>query len=506
MKTPFRRALSALAALLVVGMCANALAFCGFFVSGADSALYNDASQVVLMRKGNRTVMSMSNNYKGPPADFAMVIPVPVILKEEQVKTLPPDVFAKIDALSAPRLVEYWEKDPCAPDMDYKRKGTIGRLSSGARPRPEVAEPDELGVTIEAQFAVGEYTIVILSAKEATGLDTWLRQNKYQIPSGAADALAPYVQQGMKFFVAKVNIKKVKRDAQGTTVLSPIRFDFESPDLRLPVRLGLLNAQGKQDLLVYVLHPESRFEVANYPNVFVPTNIEVLQKVRDSFGAFYTALFDKALAQAGGKAIVTEYSWSAGSCDPCPVPPLQDADLFTLGGDVLIGGAAPEVVPNAPPSPKGKRFGRRRPSPGGGPFFGSASSWVLTRLHTRYSKDTLSEDLVFQPASPVVGGRARFDGTSVEAPGEVKPDRTNNFQGRYIMRNYWEGEVACENPQFNRWGGPGGTGKPGKTAKAATGLGSVARKPTDLAKVVRSPLPALDLPGIPVPKHKVKAK
>src|SRR5258706_11857180 len=104
--------------LVVAGalaLSATAQAFCGFFVSGADANLYNNASQVVLMRSGNRTVMTMSNNYKGPAEDFAMVVPVPVVLQKEQVKTLPPDVFQHIDQLSAPRLVEYWEQDPCRP-------------------------------------------------------------------------------------------------------------------------------------------------------------------------------------------------------------------------------------------------------------------------------------------------------------------------------------------------------------------------------------------------------
>ena len=77
-------------------------AFCGFFVSGADAKLYNNASQVVLMRKGNRTVMTMSNNYKGPPEDFAMVVPVPVVLQKQDVRTLASDVFEHIDQLSAP--------------------------------------------------------------------------------------------------------------------------------------------------------------------------------------------------------------------------------------------------------------------------------------------------------------------------------------------------------------------------------------------------------------------
>ena len=44
---------------------------------------------VVLMRDGTRTVLSMQNNYQGPPEDFAMVVPVPVVLQKENVKTLP---------------------------------------------------------------------------------------------------------------------------------------------------------------------------------------------------------------------------------------------------------------------------------------------------------------------------------------------------------------------------------------------------------------------------------
>ena len=71
------------------------------------------------------------------------------------------------------------------------------------------------GVTIEAQFEVGEYQIVILSAKDSTGLDAWLRDQKYQIPAGAEPFLRPYVEGGMKFFVAKVDPKKVTFDSDG---------------------------------------------------------------------------------------------------------------------------------------------------------------------------------------------------------------------------------------------------------------------------------------------------
>jgi len=93
-----------LAVALVAGAPGAADAFCGFYVSGAGADLFNNATQVVLMRAGTRTVLSMQNNYQGPAENFAMVVPVPVVLQEENVKTLPLEIFAKIDTLAAPRL------------------------------------------------------------------------------------------------------------------------------------------------------------------------------------------------------------------------------------------------------------------------------------------------------------------------------------------------------------------------------------------------------------------
>jgi hypothetical protein len=457
----------------------SAQSFCGFFVSGADSKLYNNASQVVLMRKGQRTVLSMSNNYQGPLEDFAMVVPVPVVLQKEQVKTLPHDVFSRVDQLSAPRLVEYWETDPCFIEPEIYPSAV---MESAGAVDDAAAPGGGYKVKIEAQFKAGEYEVVILSAEEADGLERWLIDNKYKIPAGAAEALAPYIRGGMKFFVAKVDVKEVKKDATGKVVLSPIRFHYEEDQLRLPVRLGLLNANGKQDLLLYVLHPESRFEAANYTNVFIPSNLEVLDEIRKDFGGFYAQLFDETLAAAGGRAVVTEYAWQAGSCDPCPVPPLQPADIFTLGGDVF-GESAGQPAGEADPSQ---------------PFFGDASSWVLTRLHTRYDQKTLNEDLVFVPAGPVVGGRGS-EGISREKPGAVEKDSVNNFQGRYIIRHYWAGEVKCDTPVWGRWGGPPDGGN---KLQAAQDLANAPRGGMALSKVVQSALPQLKLPGLPVPERK----
>jgi len=343
----------------------------------------------------------------------------------------------------------------------------------------KMGKPRDLGVKVEARFAVGEYEIVILSAKDSGGLETWLHENHYTIPDGAKDALAPYVRSQMKFFVAKVNIQKVHKDTNGVIVLSPLRFGFDSDDLRLPVRLGLLNANGKQDLIVYILHPEKRFEVANYPNVFIPTNLEVADEVRKNFAAFYAELFDAALTHANGKAVITEYAWQTSSCDPCPTPPLQASDLATLGADVA--------------APKEQMQG----SPRGG-YYGNFASWVLTRLHTRYDKATLSEDLIFREATPVMGGRANWSGQSEDAGAQSAGE--NNFQGRYIIRHYWTGPVKCDQPHYNEWGGPPGGNEPPPTA--AKGLAVAPRGKVDLKSSIQSPVPTLGIAGKPPHRRK----
>jgi MYXO-CTERM domain-containing protein len=465
--------------------------------------LFNNATQVVLMREGTRTVLSMQNNYEGPPSGFAMVVPVPVVLQKENVKTLPKDIFAKIDNLAAPRLVEYWEQDPCQQYAEEDRMVPMTAAPMGGAARADGA-PRDLGVKIEAQFTVGEYEIVILSAKDSTGLDTWLRQQKYNIPEGAAPYLKPYVQSGSKFFVAKVDPSKVTF-SKGMANLSPLRFHYDAETFALPVRLGLMNAKGPQDLIVHILARGQRYEVANYPNVTIPTNYDVSENARQDFGAFYAALFDKTL-ERNPKSVVTEYSWDASTCDPCPGPALAPADFATLGADALGPDPAPPA-PNAPirplsPPRKGGAT-TTQPTPPAMPmrrpqFFGG---FTITRLHARYTKESLGDDLVFRAAAPIVGGREFMsdDGKTLEHGS--RPGSMNNFQGRYAIRHPWTGPITCEKPMRGRWGGPPESQSTGQGMRPmpAKDLAFAPRGGTPLASFLRSNVSELDIKAAGAP-------
>lgn len=460
-----------LAGTIGTTMPSPAQAFCGFYVAGADTSLYANASMVVLMREGTNTVLSMQNNYQGPPEDFALVIPVPTVLTEDQVKILPSEVFAHVDALSAPRLVEYWEVDPCDP---FDCTGCVDAAASGDPTARE--RDDEGGVTVEAQFTVGEYEVVILSASDSMGLDTWLRDNDYNIPPGAEPILAPYVAAGTKFFVAKVDPSKVSFE-NGQAALSPLRFHYDSEDFSLPVRLGLLNSQGIQDLIVNIL-AQDRYEVANYDNAFIPTNVRVQNEVRDEFGVFYESLFTELLDKQPG-AVVTEYSWDASTCDPCPTPPLEPSELATLGADVTRDQGQQQ-----------DRF---------------SAGYTLTRLHYRYTQDTLGEDLVFKRADPVVGGRGTPDQQGILEKTEVSPSGFNNFQGRYIILHPWEGDIGCQEPQRGFWGGPQGEGDPMTQGSRNQALSGVAPKATSLPRLLAEPIAELDVePLLPLDPFEIR--
>ena len=373
-----------LASIIFIGYTPNAWGFCGFYVAKADTKLYNQASQVVLARDSDRTILTMANDYQGDVKDFAIVVPVPVAIEQEQVRIGDAKIIDRLDAFSAPRLVEYFDENPCQVSPAVEAPPLLPAPAGGA-PQPSPARSD-LGVTIESRFNVGEYEILILSAKESSGLETWLKQNGYRIPSGASQLLQPYIRQKMKFFVAKVNLKEFNKS--GYESLRPLMIAYESPKFMLPIRLGMVNSKSEQDLIVYVLSPKGQAEVTNYRTVKVPSDSEIPLFVKEEFSDFYKAMFQNAYTKESKKVAFLEYAWDMGSCDPCSAEPLTPEELKKAGVFWL------------------------KPNEGTNVF--------ISRIHVRYTRDKFPEDLMFQETA-----------------------NREQFQGRYVLRHPFTGEMKC---------------------------------------------------------------
>src|SRR6476659_10978632 len=146
-----------MATLLI--LCAKpelARSFCGFYVAKADTKLFNKASQVVLVRQDDRTVLTMANDFRGDPKEFAVVIPVPSVLQKEQIHIGEKALLDHLDAYSAPRLVEYFDEDPCRMVFEAPAAPMGAAGGMGGRHLDSAARTKSLGVTIEAKYTVGE--------------------------------------------------------------------------------------------------------------------------------------------------------------------------------------------------------------------------------------------------------------------------------------------------------------------------------------------------------------
>lgn len=276
---------------LIAACCGQAHAFCGFYAGKADASLFNEASQVVIARDGNQTVLTMLNDFKGPLKNFVLVVPTPTVLKPGQVRVAEKKIFERLDAYSSPRLAEYKDKDPCMfYEQTMEEIYLRGPVDSPAHP----TNNKTLGVKVEVRFTLEEYDIIGLSATQSDGLERWLLENGYKIPPGAAAAFKPYIKMGMKFFIAKVNLKEQAKT--GFNYLRPLQFAFESQKFMLPMRLGMLNAPANkpQDLVVYLLTRHGRVEASNYRTVKLPSNVDLPRSIKPRFSDFYVAMFDKA--------------------------------------------------------------------------------------------------------------------------------------------------------------------------------------------------------------------
>lgn len=391
-----------IAMLIVMGSTLSAHAFCGFFVAKADANIFNNKSEVVIVRNGEHSVVTMKSDFDGDLKEFAMVVPVPVVLKREQIRTMDPSIISKLDAYSAPRMAEYHDPKPCQPVYHYNDisiASESAQLMSMSVKSYEAAPRRKLKVKIEAKYAVDEYDILILSSKESGDLEIWLRRNGYKLPENAKEVLEPYIKNDMKFFVVKINTARMKNPK--SKELSPLQLAYKSKKFMLPIRLGMANANGDQDMIVHIFTKKGRAECSNYRTVKIPTNNEIPTFVEAKFGEFYKDTYNQAWKKEEGKAVMLEYAWNITGtqpvkCDPCPAPVLAYKDLRELG--VYWVGAVNNSMSQ-------------------GAYIGDL---FVTRLHVRYNRKNYPQDLTF-----------------TETP------NMENFQGRYVIRHAAGTNFTC---------------------------------------------------------------
>ncbi len=491
-----------------------------FAAKGGEKASTHSA-QVVVMKSGEITAVTLMPDYEGPVTPFALVTVVPGDVTVDRVATLRREFVDRVDTISAPRFSEFWEMDPCEPgkpeqewerDLKAKGPGMLGEVNLG--PTKNVAK--ELLMDVAAQKKEGEYTFSVLSSWDA--LAKHFASKKYEAPEGTEAALKPYLDAGQKILVADVDSNRIELVGGDRAQLSPIRFWTSTSYDTIPARVGLVSApiRDEQELFVYVLAPKDRYEVKNYPTKFAPTNVTVDFKVKERMGEFYAALHDIFLQKNPG-TFLTEYAWSAEGCgQPCAAEGLMPHELMSLGGDA-IDTQLPESErnpdPGAPTEEEKKEFEASLEGKNAKEKAQAKKTWledrktvaarkalvdrhkyVLTRLHYRYGKDNLPQDPKLGAAEGgVEGGVALPKGADGAAVSDTTATADFRFQTRFNNLHPNKAVVKCDNPDPHRWGKAPPTYRGLRKIWVAEDLTRKNRKQIKPAEVVLSPLPTLGL-------------
>jgi MYXO-CTERM domain-containing protein len=502
----FSAALTVPVALAAVTVAPVARAVPGFFATAGGPAT-SRASQVLVMKDGDTSVVSIMTDYDGPMEKFAVVLPVPSDVSLSDVRTLKRGDLERLDEITAPRFHEFWEMDPCEKgkaqqiwQMDMSASNSTDFLGGGEMFAGTTKAPPEMRVEVEPNFrADSEYDFSLVGSNVAH----YLEGKGLKVPSGIEGKLGKYDQ----FIVAMVDGRSVEIGAKGEAMLSPIRY-VTHKDVTIATSLGAPHRKGMEELLVFVMDPKDQYQVKGMKNVYPPTDFHVLFDVKERTGDFYAALHDKLLAK-DKDAFLVEYAWSTKGCgEPCPNAPLHLSEILTLGADVHER-SVPEADKNPKPPERSdeeqakydaakpdekkkmddlaKEVARRKA------LIARRSDYVLTRLHHRFAQ---LDDIQLEPAPHMKGGITIPEGEAGELPQDATPSDTSMFQTRIDTFHPTMKAITCDAPQRYRWGKPPKDFRGARKIWIADRLAWRDRGKVKVEDMVETPIPALGIQGI----------
>lgn len=509
--------------LASLGAASGAAAFPGFMAGKTQAPVVHETS-VVVMKKGPTTVLTVMPDYQGSLEPFVVALVAPADVTADHVVTLKREFVDHADQMSAPRFHEFWEQDPCdpgPPEQEWQRDLRVsgsGFLGGGSPSGGEKKVAPELSLDTTPKVKEGEYKVSVL-APGASPI-AWLKDHGYAVPSGAEQAVQPYVSQGLVFVMAEVDTKRIELVGGDRAQLSPIRYYTDQPWDTLPARLGLVNKppKDKQELTIYTLDPTNRYEVSNYENVTAPTNVEVDFDVKERMGEFYNSLYDAILAKHP-TAFLREYAWPADGCgEPCATVPYELSELLSLGGDVFERAVSNDDKNPKPPElsdeekaadkellkplkpkerkQKIKELTEDRQRVAAVKALVARNKYILSRLHYRYDEKTLAQDpKLVAKSDGLAGGTALPKGEKREADMSVTSGK-NRLQTRFNNFHNWKPVIHCANPDRWKWGKSPPDYKGLRKIWIAEDLTRKSRTQISAAKMIKTNLPEFGLgPG-----------
>ncbi|MCC6997259.1 MAG: DUF2330 domain-containing protein [Deltaproteobacteria bacterium] len=371
-------------------MAADNAQACGGCFAPPETVTELDSHRMVVALSPTQTTLWDQIQYQGNPSEFVWVLPVP---SEQTVVDLAEgSFFDQLEEQTAPRIF--------APPSS-NRFGGCGRFAGAPTADASNGGGQSENVMVFHQGVVGPYQTATIGSQDPSALRNWLISNGYSVPESTLPVIAHYVGLGNVFVALKL------RPNVGIQQMQPVRVTYPGYMARFPLKMVAVGAASAVKITLWVIS-EQRTHAMNFPDALIDFSKLTWDSSKNASN--YSALFNDAVARAGGRGFVTEAAMPLSNLYFYAVSPDEDPT-----GDVTVA-----------------RAGQRAP--------------YLTRLRSTLYTTYLDQDLILAPSAQTANVQTNHTAVldlNPPAPVVCPNDPTTPASGQPSVRNPfapWDGE------------------------------------------------------------------
>jgi len=291
---------------------------CGGFFCSQSQPVNQAAERIIFADNGDGTITAVIQIlYDGPSESFSWLLPIGSVPEGDQLGVASDIAFTRLQAATNPQFnLTTVVEGRCAEQREFASSANSSPSPGGS---VDFDSPPGDGVNVDATGVVGAFEYAVISVDP--GVDDpeqpatdWLAQNGYDIPSGSADLIAPYLADGMHLLALRLT----KGSDSGS--IRPIRLTYAASAPMIPIKLTAVAANQDMGVMTWALSSARA----------VPFNYNALELNEARINWFnaasnYNDVVTEAADDAGGQGFVTEFAGSSSQLADVVWPEFEEA-------------------------------------------------------------------------------------------------------------------------------------------------------------------------------------
>jgi hypothetical protein len=300
---------------------------CGGFFCSQQQPVNQAAERIIFADNGDGTITAIIQIlYEGPSESFSWLLPISTVPEGDQLGVSSDAAFTRLQLATNPQFnLTTVVEGRCRSEGE--RGVTVGASDSNdSAPNDPSFNDDESGVNVEASGAIGAFEWTVISvdagvADPATPATEWLTENGYDIPSGSAGLIGPYLAEGMYLLALRLT--------KGADVgsIRPIELTYTADAPMIPIKLTAVAANQDMGVMTWTLG-NARAVPFNY-------NALELNEARINWfnaSSNYGDVVTEAANDAGGQGFVTEFAGASSGLADVVWRPDEESDWQSIKG------------------------------------------------------------------------------------------------------------------------------------------------------------------------------